>query len=127
MKRPNIRGLKTKAIRVDPAGLAEFREELKADPDWAMYAGVSESELVTLAVVFSRIYIRPEVITMTVSDYNHLIDEAVRINIAEVALALGGVAQMGPNKTISVTRPGADSIESFPTKVVEARPKPILQ
>ena len=34
MKRPNIRGLKTKAIRVDPIELAEFRKRLKANPEW---------------------------------------------------------------------------------------------
>ena len=38
MKRPSIRGLKTKAIRIDPKGLAEFRERLKANPSWVEYA-----------------------------------------------------------------------------------------
>ena len=126
MKRPNMRGLKTKAIRIDPIGLAEFREELKGDPDWAVYAEASESELVTLAVTFARIQIRPDVHVLTTNDINHVVDEAVRINIAEVALALGGVAQMGPNKTISVMRPGSDSVETFKAKPVEVRRPPMV-
>ena len=44
---------------------------------------------------------------------NTLVDEAVRLNISEVARALGGVAQLNPDKTISVTRPEADSIKIF--------------
>ena len=88
MKRPNIRGLKTKAIRVDPIELAEFRKRLKANPEWAQYAESSESELVTISVLLASIYIRPEVVAMTISDFNHIVDEAVRINIAEVAKLL---------------------------------------
>ena len=127
MKRPNIRGLKTKAIRIDPIGLAELREALKGDPDWGEYARASESELITLAVTIARVHLRPDVHVMTTGDVNHLVDEAVRINIAEVATALGGVAQMGPDKTISVTRPGADTIETFDTKVVKPRRTPTVQ
>ena len=126
MKRPTIRGLKTKAIRIDPVGLAEFREELKGDPTWSDYAKASESELITLAVVFARIHIRPDMYVLTLDAVNTMMDEAVRINIAEVALALGGVAQMGPDNTISVTRPEADSIETFKAKPVAVRrPAPI--
>ena len=124
---PRIRRKKSKTIRVDPVGLAEFRKGLKANPQWAKYAQAPDSELHTMAVILASIYIRPEVVSMTMADFTHIIDEAVRINIAEVALALGGVAQMGPNKTISVTRPGADSIETFPAKVVKPRHKPIVQ
>ena len=126
MKRPNIRGLKTKAIRVDPVGLADFRKRLEASPEWSEYAEASESELVTIAVILASIYIRPEVVAMTLADINQLVDEAVRINIAEVALALGGVAQMGPDKTISVTRPESDSIETFEAKPVKPRRRPMI-
>ena len=55
-RRPVIRGQKTKSLRVDPKGLAEFREELKGNPEWAEYAEASESELVVLATMFARIY-----------------------------------------------------------------------
>ena len=126
MKRPNIRGLKTKAIRIDPIGLALFREELKGDPEWAEYAEVSESELVTLAVTFARVQIRPDVYVMTLESVNSLVDEAIRINIGEVARALGGVAQLNPDKTISVTRPEADGINTFKAKPVTVRRPPMI-
>ena len=116
MKRPNIRGLKTKAIRIDPSGLAEFREELIRDPEWAEYAKASESELVTLAVLFGRIHIQPEVYVLTLDAVNTLVDEAIRLNIGEVARALGGVAQMNPDKTITVARPESESTQTFTAK-----------
>ena len=126
MKRPSIRGLKTKALRVDPVGLAEFREELQASPEWAKYAKASESELVTIAVILASIYIRPEVVSMTVSDFNHIVDEAVRNAISGVATALGGVAQMNQDHVISVTRPQSDSIETFQAKPVKPKSTPLV-
>ena len=121
MKRPNIRGLKTKAIRVDPKGLVEFRERLKASPEWAQYAEASESELVTISVILASIYIQPEVYAMTLADFNHIVDEAVRNAIGGVATALGGVAQMNPDKSISVTKPESDSIETLAPTPVKPR------
>ena len=115
-RRPMIRGQKTKAIRIDPTALALFREELKGDPEWEEYAKASDSELFVLATVFARLHIQPDVYVLTLDSVNTLVDEAIRLNIAEVARALGGVAQMNPDKTISVTRPGADSIETFKAK-----------
>ena len=124
---PKIRGQKSKTIRVDPVGLADFRKRLKDSPDWAAYAEASESELHTIAVILASIHIRPEVYVMTLADINHLIDEAVRINIGNVARALGGVAQMNSDKTISVTRPESDSVETFPAKPVQPRRTPMVQ
>ena len=74
-------------------------------------------------MLLASIYIRPEVVAMTISDFNHIVDEAVRINIAEVAKLLGGVAQLDGNKSISVTKPGADSIETFQAKPVAVKPR----
>ncbi len=115
-RRPNIRGQKTKAIRIDPIGLALFREELKGDPEWDEYAEASESELVTLAVIFARIHIQPEVYVLTLDSVNTLVDEAIRLNIGEVARALGGVAQLNPDKTITVARPESESTQTFKAK-----------
>ena len=113
---PKIRGRKIKSIRVDPSDLALLREELKANPKWAEYGLASESELVRIAIIFARIHIQPDVYVMTLDSVNQIVEEAIRFNIGEVARALGGVAQMNPDKTISVTRPGADSIETFKAK-----------
>ena len=113
---PKIRGRKIKSIRVDPSDLKLLRKELKANKEWAQYAEGSDSEMVRIAVIFARIHIQPDVYVMTLDSVNQLVEEAIRFNIAEVARALGGVAQMNPDKTISVTRPGADSIETFKAK-----------
>ena len=126
MKRPSIRGLKTKAIRIDPKGLAEFRERLKANPSWVEYAEVSESDLITLAVVLASLHIRPELISMTLADIQQLVDDSVRSAIGGVAKALGGVAQMGPGRTIFITRPEADSIETFEAEPVKPRPSTLI-
>ena len=117
-RRPRIRGQKSKSIRIDPADFALFREELKGDPEWEEYAAASDSELVVLATMFARLHIQPDVFMLTLDAVNTLVDEAVRLNIAEVARALGGVAQLNPDKTISVTRPEADSIKTFKAKPV---------
>ena len=124
--RPHIRGQKTKAIRIDPTGLALFRKDLKADPEWAEYAKASDSELVVLATVFARIHIQPEVYVLTLDSVNTLVDEAIRLNIGEVARALGGVAQMNPDKTISVGRVDGDSIETFNAKPPTIRRPPMI-
>ena len=124
-RRPRIRGQKSKSIRINPADLALFREELKGDPEWEEYAVASDSELVVLATMFARLHLQPDVFMLTTAAVNTLVDEAIRINIGEVARALGGVAQLNPDKTISVTRPEADSIKTFKAKPV-AVPRPAV-
>ena len=123
---PKIRGIKSKSIRVDPSDLKVLRKELKATKQWAKYAEVSDSELVAIAFIFARIHIAPDVYVLTLDAVNQLVDEAVRLNIAEVARALGGVAQMNPDKTISVSRPEADSIKTFKAKPVAVRRPPMI-
>ena len=115
-RRPNIRGQKSKSIRIDPTGLALFRAELKGDPEWEEYAAASDSELVVLAVMFGRLHVAPDVFLLTTAAVQTLVDEAIRLNIGEVARALGGVAQMNPDKTISVSRPESGSVETFNAK-----------
>ena len=115
-RRPVSRGQKTKAIRIDPTGLAEFRKELKASSEWAHYAEAPDSELVRIAIMFGRLHMQPDVFMLTTLAVATLVDEAVRINIGEVARALGGVAQMDRDGTISVTRPESDSIKTFKAK-----------
>ena len=117
-KPPKIRGRKTKSIRVDLSELKLLREELKDNKEWEQYAEALDSELVRLAVMFARLHMQPDVFVMTLESANQLVDEAIRINIGEVARALGGVAQMNPDKTISVTRPESDSIKTFKAKPV---------
>ena len=114
MKRRAIRrGQKTKAIRVDPTGLAELREELKADSNWAHYAEAPDSELFRIAVMFARLHLQPDVFTLTTEAVQTLVDEAVRLSIADVAGALGGVAQLNRDRTINVARTDGDPIETF--------------
>ena len=117
---PKIMGKKNKSIRVDPSQLAAFRKEMKGNPEWSEYASATDSEIVRIGIIFGRLHVQPDVYMMTLESVNTLVAEAIRVNIAEVARALGGVAQMNPDKTISVTRPGADSIETF-----KAKPPPI--
>ena len=105
MKRPNIRGLKTKAIRIDPKGLAEFRERLKASPSWAEYSEVSESELVTCAVVLASLYISPEVQVLPKAGLMGLLRDSIQKNIGAVAKAMGGAAQLNDDLTITVAQP----------------------
>ena len=88
------RGQKTKAIRVDPTGLEEFREDLKADPNWAHYAEAPDSDLFRIAIMFGRLHLQPDVFMLTTEAVQELVNETVRLNIADVAMALGGVAQM---------------------------------
>ena len=123
---PKIRGRKIKSIRVDPSDLKLLRKELKANPEWGEYAEASDSEMVRIAIIFARIHIQPEVYVLTLDAIHQLVDEAIRLNIGEVALALGGVAQMNPDKTISVRGPDSDSVETFKAKPVEPRRTPIV-
>ena len=115
-RRPNIRGQKTRSLRIDPTALALFREELKGDAEWEEYATASDSELVGLATMLARLHLQPDVFLLTTAAVQTLVDEAIRLNIGEVARALGGVAQMNPDKTITVARPEADSTETFNAK-----------
>ena len=115
---PKIRGRETKSIRVEVSDLKLLREELKATKEWERYAKAADSELVRLAVMVCRLHMQPDVFMLTTDAANTLVNEAVRLNIAEVARALGGVAQMDRDGKISVTRPEADSIETFAAKPV---------
>ena len=110
MKRPSIRGLKTKAIRIDPKGLAEFRERLKASPEWAEYAEVAESELVTCAVVLASLYISPEVEVLPKAGLMALLRDSIRENIAAVARALHGAAQLNDDMTITVAHKERETV-----------------
>ena len=123
MKRPK-RKRKTESIRIDPYELEVFRDALKANPEFGSYAQASQSEVVRLALALACHHVRPDVYALTLEDVNHIVDEAVRINIGEVAQVLGGVAQMGSDKTISVMRPGAAQAETFPAKQMEPKAKP---
>ena len=116
LKPPKIRGKKTKSIRVDLSELKLLREELKDNKEWADYAEALDSELVRLAVMFARLHMQPDVFMLTTDAVQTLVNEAVQLNIGEVAAALGGVAQMNPDGTISVTRPDSDSIKTFKAK-----------
>ena len=116
LKPPKIRGKKTKSIRVDLSELKLLREELKDNKEWAEYAEALDSELVRLAVMFARLHMQPDVFMLTTDAVQTLVNEAVQLNIGEVAAALGGVAQMNPDATISVTRPDSDSIKTFKAK-----------
>ena len=100
-RQPVSRGQKTKAIRIDPTGLAEFREELKANSAWAHYAEAPDSELVRIAIMFGRLHMQPDVFMLTTDAVQTLLDEAVRNAISDVAAALGGVAQMNQDHMIS--------------------------
>ena len=118
---PKIRGRTNKSIRVDPAQLKAFRQELKRNKEWAEYAEASDAELHRIAVIFGRLHVAPDVYVLTLDAVNQLVDDAVRLNIGEVARALGGVAQLNPDKTITVARPEADSTETFNAKPPEIR------
>ena len=124
---PKIRGKVTKSIRVDPSQLADFREELKANPQWKQYAAASDSELVRIAVMFGHLHVLPNMFVLTLENVNAIVDEAVRLNIAEVALVLGGVAQMDRDKNISVTRPQANTIDTFKAKPVPVQHQKFIQ
>ena len=110
---PKIRGKKVKSIRVDPTDLELLRKDLKANPEWAEYAEASDSEIHRIAVIFARIHVDPDIHALTTEAVQTLVDEAVRLHVGAVAQLLGGVAQVNPDKSISVTRPESDSIETF--------------
>ena len=113
---PKIRGKKTKAIRVEESSLTSLREELKASKQWAHYADAADSELLRLAVMLARLHMQPDVFMLTTDAVQTLVDEAVRFSIAEVAGALGGVAQLKPDGTMTVARIESDSVATFPAK-----------
>ena len=90
-----------------------YGEDLKGDPEWEEYAVASDSELVVLATMFARLHLQPDVFMLTTAAVQTLVDEAVRISIAEVAGALRGVAQLNRDRTITVARIDGDPIETF--------------
>ena len=69
---------------------------------------------------------QPDVFLMTIESANQLVEEAIRVNIGGVARALGGVAQVNPDKTISVTKPGADSVETIKMNPPKPRIAPVI-
>ena len=110
-RRPVIRGQKTKSLRIDPTGLALFREELKGAPEWAEYAEASESELVVLATMFARLYISPDVQVLPKDGLMVLLKDSIRENIGAVARALGGAAQLNDaDMTITVAQPKRETV-----------------
>ena len=110
-RRPAIRGQKTKAIRIDPAGLELFREELKGSPEWSEYNKASESELVVLATMFARLYISPDVQVLPKDGLMVLLSASIQDNIAAVARALGGAAQLNESDmTITVAQPSIKTV-----------------
>ena len=119
---PKIRGKKVKSIRVDPTDLALLRKELKANPAWAEYAEASDSEVHRIAVIFARVHVAPDVHVLTTKALCELLNEAIRINVAAVAQALGGVAQANQDGTISVTRPESDGITTLRIEPPEPPP-----
>ena len=122
-RRPSIRGLKSKTIRINPADIALFRAALKGDPEWGEYAAATDSELVVLATFLGRLHLEPDVFMLTTAAVQILVDEAVRISISEVAGALSGVAQLNRDRTITVARMDGDPIETFKaTQVTIPRP-----
>ena len=123
--RPNIRGLKSKTIRIDPADLALFRAALKGDPEWEEYAVASDSELVALGTFFGRLHLEADVFMLTTDAVQTLVNEAVSHSIAEVAGALGGVAQLKPDGTMTVARIESDSVETFQAQPLTV-PRPAL-
>ena len=120
-----LRGRKVKSIRFATAELEAFRKEMKRNPRWAEYASATDSEMIRIALIFGRLHVKhhEETYLLTLEEINQVVDAAVRLNIGQVARALGGVAQMNPDKTITVARPGADSTETFTAKSVPV-PRP---
>ena len=110
---PKIPGRKTKAVRVDPSDLEVLRKEVKANEEWAQYADASDSDLVRIAIFMFRLNVSSDVYMMSLADINQLADQVLSLNIGEVARALGGVAHMNPDKTISVMRADAESPETL--------------
>ena len=103
---PRMRGTKGKTVRVDTSELALFREELKGHRMWKDYAAAPDSELVRLGILLGRIHVSPDIYVVDLAAMQTLVDEAVAINVGNVARALGGVASFNyQDKTISVTSP----------------------
>ena len=115
-------GRKTKLLRVDPSELKELRSALKKSAEWQEYANAPDSVLVQLGIMFARLHLEPDTFMLTLQAVNQLVNEAVQINVGEVARIMGGVAHMNPDMTISVSRPESDSVETFKAKPVKPQP-----
>ena len=111
--RPNIMGKKNKAIRIDPTDLDEFRQGLKADPQWAKYADCTDSELVRMAFITGGIYIQPNLVTIPLAESANMLREAMDKAVAKVAAYFGGLARMDPDGNVSISHPEWDTIETF--------------
>ena len=124
--RPNIMGKKNKAIRIDPTDLDEFRQGLKADPQWAKYADCTDSELVRMAFIMGGLYVQPSVVTLPLGEISIMVKDAVSSSIARVAAALGAVAMLNDDGTIALSHPDWDSIETFKADPPKVRPAKML-
>ena len=118
---PKIRGKKTKAIRVEESSLTSLREELKASKQWAHYADAADSELLRLAVMLARLHMQPDVFMLTTDAVQTLLMRQSGSTSGKWRRALGGVAQMNPDMTITVARPEGGSVETFDAKPPEMR------
>ena len=86
-----LRGRKVKSIRFATAELEAFREEMKRNPRWAEYASATDSEMIRIALIFGHLHVKhhEETYLLTLEEINQVVDAAVRLNIGEVARALG--------------------------------------
>ena len=123
---PHIMGRKNKSIRIDPSELAEFRENLKKDPQWAKYADGTDSELFRMALILGGLYVQPSVVTLPMGEVSSMVKDAVSSSIAKVAAALGAVAMLNEDGTIALSHPDWDSIETFEADPPKARPATLL-
>ena len=123
---PKIMGTKNKSIRIDPDELDEFRKNLRANPKWAKYAKSTDSELVRMALIFGNIHVDPRVMVAASLDVALMVSDAVVSNITKVAAALGAVAQMNQDGTISLVHPDWDSVQTFDAEAPKERPKALL-
>ena len=123
---PKIMGKKRKSIRIDPDELAEFRKNLKANPKWAKYASCTDSELVRMALICGNFFVDPLVVSMPLVDAGLMVNDAVVSNITKVAAALGAVAQMNQDGTISLSHPDWDAIKTFEAEPPKERPNTLI-
>ena len=124
---PRMRGTKGKTVRVDTSELALFREELKGHRMWKDYAAAPDSELVRLGILLGRIHVSPDIYVVDLAAMQTLVDEAVAINVGNVARALGGVASFNyQDKTISVTSPESAKVETFNAIPISTPPVSVI-
>ena len=124
---PRMRGTKGKTVRVDVSELALFREELKGHRMWKDYAAAPDSELVRLGILLGRIHVSPDIYVVDLAAMQTLVDEAVAINVGNVARALGGVASFNyQDKTISVTSPESAKVETFNAIPISTPPVSVI-